>query len=99
MDGALSDFARVAFATGDRAESRHALDLLADRKWSGVRALRAEFAAAPVEPPMVSHRVVAGRSLLLRPRDLTFGLISQIVEADLSRRAQKPPSTQPQAAR
>ena len=50
------------------------------------------LASALVEPPLVSHRVVGGRSLLYRPRDLTFGLVSQIVEADLSRRARTPAS-------
>jgi hypothetical protein len=85
IDAALADIARIAAGEGDRAEVGRALDLLADRRWSGARALRAELSSATVEPPTVSHRVVGGRSLLYRPRDLTFGLISQIVQADLSR--------------
>lgn len=90
VDLALADLARIAAALGDRNELSRALDLLADRKWSGVRALRTGLAEALVEPPVVSHRVVGGRSLLYRPRDLTFGLVSQIVQADLSRRAPNP---------
>jgi len=85
VDAALADLARIAAGLGDRAALARSLDLLADRKWPGVRDLRAEFASALVEPPMVSHRVVEGRSLLYRPRDLNFGLVSQIVQADLSK--------------
>ena len=99
VDAALADLARIAAALGDRNELGRSLDLLADRKWSGAKALRTELAGALVEPPMVSHRVVGGRSLLYRPRDLTFGLVSQIVQADLSRRAQTPASPATPGAR
>ncbi len=99
VDAALADLARIAAALGDRPELGRSLDVLADRKWAGARALRAELAAALVEPPTVSHRVVGGRSLLYRPRDLTFGLVSQIVQADLSRRAQAPASPATPGAR
>jgi len=99
VDAALADLARIAAALGDRNELGRSLDVLIDRKWAGARALRAELAAAIVEPPMVSHRVVSGRSLLYRPRDLTFGLVSQIVQADLSRRAQTPASPATPGAR
>ncbi len=85
IDAALADIARIDAGNGDRAEVGRALDLLADRKWSGARALRAELSSAVLTPPTVSHRVVGGRSLLYRPRDLTFALVSQIVQADLSR--------------
>jgi len=88
VNGALADVARIAAGTSDRAELARALDLLGERKWPGARALRAELASALVEPPNVSHRVVSGRSVLYRPRDLTFSLVSQIVRADLARRAQ-----------
>ena len=99
VDAALADLSRIAAALGDRNELGRCLDVLADRKWAGASALRKELASALVEPPMVSHRVVSGRSLLYRPRDLTFGLVSQIVEADLSRRAQNPAPSAPQGAR
>ena len=99
VDRALVDLARLASANGDGDTLRSALDLLALRRWTGARALRAELAEGLVEPPMVSHRVVAGRSLLYRPRDLTFAVVSQIVQADLSRRSQNPPPAQPQAQR
>jgi hypothetical protein len=98
VDDALADLARIASRTGDRVSLRGALDLLADRNWPGVKSLRAEFAAQLVEPPVVTHRVAAGRPLLYRPRDLTFALVSQIVAADLSKREQTP-SAQPQAPR
>ncbi|MEO8359038.1 MAG: hypothetical protein ABI672_03325 [Vicinamibacteria bacterium] len=97
INAVLADLARIASATDDRVNLRAALDLLADRKWTGVQTLRAEFAAQVIEPPMVSHRVVAGKALLYRPRDLTFAVVSQLVQADLSRRPQAPsPSTSPQ---
>ncbi|MBX7184045.1 MAG: hypothetical protein K1Y01_02775 [Vicinamibacteria bacterium] len=99
VDSALADLARIAAALGDRNELGRSLDVLTDRKWAGARALRAELAAALVEPPMVSHRVVSGRSLLYRPRDLNFGLVSQIVQADLSRRAQSPAPSATSGAR
>ncbi len=98
-DAALADLARIAAAVADRNELGRSLDVLTDRKWAGLKALRAELAAALVEPPMVSHRVVAGRSLLYRPRDLTFGLVSQIVQADLSRRTQSPAASATPGAR
>jgi hypothetical protein len=88
IDAALADVARIAAARGDRAGLLRALDVLADRKWSGARALRAEFATALIDPPVVTHRVVGGHPLLYRPRDLTFALVSQIVQSDLSRRTQ-----------
>lgn len=99
VDAAVADLARLASANGDGAALRSALELLADRKWAGARTLRIELAANLVDPPVVSHRVVGGRSLLYRPRDLTFALVSQIVEADLSRRAQSPPPPQPPGPR
>jgi hypothetical protein len=96
VDAALADLARRAAANQDRQTLRDALDLLADRKREGARDLRAELARALIEPPTVSHRVVAGRPLLYRPRDLTFGLISQIVQSDLSKAAQDSPPVKPE---
>jgi hypothetical protein len=92
IDTALADVARIASARGDRSGLLGALNLLADRKWAGARALRAEFASALIEPPIVTHRVVGGHPLLYRPRDLTFALVSQIVQSDLSRRTPSPSS-------
>lgn len=86
VNAAVADLARLFAANQDRGGLRQALDVLADRKWSGASRLRAELADALIEPPMVSHRVVAGRPMLYRPRDLTFGLVSQIVQSDLKKR-------------
>ena len=95
---ALGDLARLAAANDDRSMLRGALDLLADRKWEGARALRAELDRIPTEPPTVSHRMVAGRPMLYRPRDLTFGLVSRIVQYDLSTAARDPQPDQPAEA-
>jgi hypothetical protein len=99
VDAAIADVARIAAANGDRAQLGRALDLLADRRWPGARGLRTELASAIVEPPDVSHRVVGGRSQLYRPRDLTFDLVSRIVQSDLSKRPQTPPATTSQSVR
>ncbi|MBK5257399.1 MAG: hypothetical protein JJE39_15340, partial [Vicinamibacteria bacterium] len=99
VNAVLADLARLAAAGSDSQTLGGALDLLADRHWEGARDLRGELAKAIVDPPVISHRVVAGRPLLYRPRDLTFGLVSQIVQSDLSRRAQDPQPTRPEGPR
>jgi len=88
IDGALADFARLAFANEDHARVNSALRILAERKWAGARALRAEFSNAAIDAPAVAQRIVNGEARLYRPRDLSFALVSEIVASDLSKRAQ-----------
>lgn len=101
IDAALADVARLGAASGDPTVSQDALARLADRGATGLRALRVEIAAAiPVSRPLVTHRLVANRPALFRPRDLTFAIVSRLVEADLASRVSSPPPprTPPPAA-
>ena len=95
IDAALVDLATIAFANADRAAVEQALDLLDERKSAEARVLRAAFAAAPREAPVVTHRVTDGVARLLRPRDVTFAVVSSLVESHLSKRTGSPSASTP----
>ncbi len=80
INGALADAARIARQVGDDRGLKEALSLLADRSAPGVQALRAEL-AVPEAPPSIYH-LVYGRPAPLRPRDLTWALLSNILKAE-----------------
>lgn len=97
INAALADVARLGASSDDRNVSREALARLADRGASGLRALRAEIAAATkVSRPLVTHRLIGDKPALFRPRDLTFAIVSRLVEADLATRPV--PASPPRAA-
>ncbi len=80
INGALADAARIARKVGDEAGVRAALRHLADRNAPGAKALRAEL-AVPEAPPSTYH-VVDGRPAPIRPRDLTWSLLSNVIKAE-----------------
>jgi hypothetical protein len=80
IDGALADVARIAGKVGDENGVRDALRLLTDRGAANVKTLRAEL-AVPEAPPS-AYRTVDGRPTPLRPRDLTWSLLSNVLKAE-----------------
>ncbi len=80
INGALADLACIAFKTGDESRLQSAFNALSDRHASNAKALRAELVApaAKVEP----FRVVDGRPVPIRPRDLTWSLLSAVLKTE-----------------
>jgi hypothetical protein len=80
INGALTDAARIARRVGDDGGVKEALRLLADRNAPIVKALRAEV--APPEAPPSVYRTVEGRPVPIRPRDLTWALLSSVIKTE-----------------
>jgi hypothetical protein len=80
INGALVDAARIARKVGHENGVKEALGLLTDRNAPGVKALRAEL-AVPEAPPSAYHQV-DGRPAPIRPRDLTWSLLSNVIKAE-----------------
>ena len=76
----LADAARLARKVGDDRAVKEALGLLTDRHAPQVKALRAEL-AVPEAPPS-PYRMVEGRPVPLRPRDLTWSLLASVIKAE-----------------
>jgi hypothetical protein len=80
INGALTDAARIARQVGDEGGVKEALRLLSDRGAPNLKALRAEL-AVPEAPPSI-YRTVDGRPAPIRPRDLTWSLLSSVIQAE-----------------
>jgi len=80
INGALADVARLARKVGDEGQVKDALRILADRRAPHLQALRAEV-SAPEAPPS-TYRLVDGRPAPIRPRDLTWSLLSNVLKAE-----------------
>ncbi|HJV89185.1 MAG TPA: hypothetical protein VJ623_02680 [Holophagaceae bacterium] len=80
INGALADAARIARKVGNEPGVQEALRLLADRNAPGVKALRTEL-AVPEAPPSAYH-LVNGRPAPIRPRDLTWSLLANVIKAE-----------------
>jgi hypothetical protein len=80
INGALADAARIARKMGNENGVKEALRLLTDRNAPSVKALRAEL-AVPEAPPSAYH-LVDGRPAPIRPRDLTWSLLSNVIKAE-----------------
>lgn len=80
INAALADMARIGRRTGNEAAVKEALRLLTDRKASNAKALRAEL-TVPDAPPSTYH-LVDGRPMPIRPRDLTWTLLSNVLKAE-----------------
>ncbi|MFN8011336.1 MAG: hypothetical protein U0P81_08020 [Holophagaceae bacterium] len=78
---ALADLARVAYRTGDEPQARRIAGLLGDRSASAAKALRAEF-APEAGRAVDSFRVVNGRPAPIRPRDLAWPMIANLLTAE-----------------
>ncbi len=80
INQALADLARIGRKSGDEGSMNQALRLLADRNAPETKALRAELAVDTEKPE--SYRLVNGRPTMLRPRDLTWALVSNVLKAE-----------------
>jgi hypothetical protein len=80
INDALADAARIALKVGDENGVKGALRLLTDRGARNIKALRAEL-AMPEAPPS-AYRTVDGRPAPIRPRDLTWALLSNVIKAE-----------------
>jgi hypothetical protein len=80
INGALADAARLARKVDNERDLKEALRLLTDRNAPNAKALRAELTVP--EPPPSAYHVVNGRPAPIRPRDLTWALLSSILKAE-----------------
>jgi hypothetical protein len=81
LNQTLGDLARIAAKAGDDARVQAVLALLAERRAANLKALRADLALAP-PPRQETFRVVDGQPRPLRPRDLTWPLLAQVLKAE-----------------
>ena len=81
INAALADLARLAGQEGDEAQIKAALSLLSERKAPNLKALRSELALRP-SVRQETFQVVDGRPAPIRPRDLTWSLLSQILKTE-----------------
>ncbi len=80
----LADLARIAQRAEDGVQVKAILALLSERKAPGLKALRDELAAS-APPPLDTFRRVNGRPTAIRPRDLTWGMLSALLKPEVSR--------------
>jgi hypothetical protein len=78
INAALADLARLGARSGHGPAS--ALALLEERRAPNLKALRAELPPAP-SPPL-TYRMVDGRPASIRPRDLTWTLLAQVLKTE-----------------
>ncbi len=78
---ALADLARIAHRTGDEARGRALAGVLADRNAAAGKALRAELTPPAARGPE-AFRVVNGRPAPIRPRDLTWPLLANLLQME-----------------
>ncbi|HEX7552492.1 MAG TPA: hypothetical protein VF378_02985, partial [Geothrix sp.] len=80
INGALADVARIARKVDNDRDVREALRLLTDRNAPNAKALRAELTVS--EAPPSTYHLVNGRPAPIRPRDLTWSLLSSIIKVE-----------------
>ncbi len=80
INGALADAARIARKVNSERGVQEALKVLSDRNAPNVKALRAEL-QVPEAPPSAYH-LVDGRPAPIRPRDLTWSLLANVIKAE-----------------
>jgi hypothetical protein len=86
VDAALADVARIASRGGDARTRDETLAVLVDRKAAGMKTLRAELAeAARPEAAPAPFRLVSGRPLPYRPKDLDWPVLTLALQAEESR--------------
>lgn len=83
INAALSDLARIAFQCGNDRELQSALQALSDRRAPGVKTLRAELVAPAAKAD--AFRLVDGRPAPIRPRDLTWSLLTTVLQKEGAR--------------
>ncbi len=81
INAALADLARMAGRAGDEGQLNGTLRLLAERKAPNLKDLRAEL--TQIAPPkQEAYRLVDGRPAPIRPRDLSWSLLAQVLKAE-----------------
>jgi hypothetical protein len=78
---ALADLARIAHRAGDEAKGRSIAGLLADRSAAAGKALRAEL-TPDASKGADTFRLVDGRPAPIRPRDLTWPMLANLLQAE-----------------
>jgi hypothetical protein len=78
---ALADLARIAHRAGDEAKGRAIAGVLGDRNAAAGKALRAEL-TPDRSPGPDAFRLVNGRPAPLRPRDLTWPLLANLLPVE-----------------
>lgn len=81
VDAALADVARIGIEAGDRSLADATLAMLADRGFSGTKALRAVLRAVP-SPPLLPFIVEPTGPRAYRPTDLSLDLVTRILAAE-----------------
>lgn len=81
INAALADLARLSSRAGDDQQARAYASLLAERKAPGLAALRTELA---LDRPAKSegYHLVNGRPTPIRPRDLTWAMVDDLLKAE-----------------
>jgi hypothetical protein len=81
INAALADLARIASKDGQESKARAYIALLGERKAPNLAALHAELALDHPSRPE-AFRVVDGRPVALRPRDLTWSLVAHVLKSE-----------------
>ena len=81
IDGALADLARLTAKAGQEDQLKAVLALLDDRSAPNAAALRAELL---LERPksLEAYRMVNGQPAPIRPRDLTWSMLANLLQAE-----------------
>ncbi|BDU74199.1 hypothetical protein [Mesoterricola silvestris] len=80
INAALGDVARISARAGREALTRRTLAVLADRNAAGLKALQAEL--APAAGRAEAFRMEGGRPAPIRPRDLTWALLTNVLNKE-----------------
>ncbi len=81
INAALADLARLTAKSGEEGQLKLLLARLDDRKADNAVALRAELLAdRPAKPE--AYRMVNGQPAPIRPRDLTWSMLDQVLQAE-----------------
>ncbi|MBI4911165.1 MAG: hypothetical protein HY823_00360 [Acidobacteria bacterium] len=81
IHAALADLARLAGRAGDEPRAKEFLAILGERKAPNLQALYAELEKERPATPE-AYRVVDGRPAPIRPRDLTWTLVAQVLKSE-----------------
>jgi hypothetical protein len=81
VNAAFADLARMAAKAGDEVQLKAVLAVLSDRKADDAKALRAELLVdRPAKPE--AYRMVDGKPAPIRPRDLTWSMLANLLQAE-----------------
>jgi len=81
INATLCDLARLAERKGEDGLVRKLLAQLDERRAPELKALRAELSREGA-PSLLTYRMVDGRPTAIRPRDLTWAIMAQVLKAE-----------------